>query len=207
MSATHYPAGTHLSTWTKQLCLQLITAGLSVRVAIQVCRKLLLASTVSTTALAATTPPSWANSSVDASVSVSLPLILEVSSQVLLVQIPLADQAVVDHLVGAVQIRSNSATGYQVWLRSHNTGFLTSTQANQTYRVPYQLNYNNTPVPALQAVPVLVEQTHANSPNLLACATTNGCQRSLSVNVATDVSAPRPAGLYTDTLIIEIRQP
>lgn len=191
----------------KQLCFQLIRAGLSVSVATQICRAFLLTGAVSLLQLLAA-PPTRADDRAEAEVSVMLPLILELANQRMTIQVHLADQAVVNYPVGSIQVRSNSPTGYQIWLRSHNGGYLTLTQADQTYRVPYQLHYNNTPsVSALQNSPVLVESTHASSPNLLECATTTGCMRSLAVSIAQLAAATQPTGVYTDTLVFEIRQP
>ncbi|MHC5766831.1 MAG: hypothetical protein ACYTXI_14660 [Nostoc sp.] len=129
----------HLSA--RLLCRHLIASGLSIRVATSICRKL-----VSSSLVIASVPgfpqAAIANSTATIQLTGTVPIILDISSNTVVIQVPLNGLDINNAIISSLAIRSNSADGYTVMVKSVNNGLLKLNINNVVYSVPYTFRYN-----------------------------------------------------------------
>lgn len=191
----------HLSG--KLLCRQLIASGLSVRVATSICRKL-ISSGLAIASVSGFPQAAIADSTPTIHLTGTVPLILDISSNTVVIQVPLNGLDINNAIISSLAIRSNSANGYTVMVKSVNNGFLKLNINNVVYSVPYTFSYNGASAISLTTTQMVAEHQNSQSSDVLACAISTGCSRYLSINVNGSDASTAPTGVYTDTLIFEV---
>jgi len=185
------------------LCRQLIASGLSVRAATSICRQL-IASGLAIASVSGLAKPAFADSTAMIHLTGTVPFILDISSNTVVIQVPLNGLGVNNAIINSLAIRSNSANGYTVMVKSVNNGLLKLKINNVIYSVPYTFSYNGAAAISLSTTPMVAEHKNSENSDLLACAISTGCSRYLSINVNGADASTAPTGVYTDTLIFEI---
>ncbi|MBN3888669.1 MAG: hypothetical protein HWQ43_05680 [Nostoc sp. JL31] len=185
------------------LCRQLIASGLSVGVATSICRKLVSSGLV-IASVSGFSQAAIADSTATIHLTGTVPLILDISSNTVLVKVPLNGLDINNAIISSLAIRSNSADGYTVMVKSVNNGLLKLNINNVVYSVPYTFRYNGASAISLSTTEMVVEHQNSKSSDVLACAISTGCYRYLSINVNGSDASTTPTGVYTDTLIFEI---
>lgn len=188
---------------SRLLCIQLIASGLSVRVATSICRQL-ISSSLAIASVSGFAQAAIADSTATIHLTGTVPLILNISSNTVVIQVPLNGLDINNAMVSSLAIRSNSANSYTVMVKSVNNGLLKLNINNVIYSVPYTFSYNGAPAISLSTTPMVAEHQNSESSDLLACAISTGCSRYLSINVNGSDASTAPTGVYTDTLIFEV---
>lgn len=104
------------------------------------------------------------------------------------------ETAVTDQNLGTITINSNDPDGYDVTLKSTNTGGLKNVAADET--IAYTVNYNATGGITLTTIAQNVENVTTQ--------TAGDVTRTLTLSIAGAASLGRSAEAFTDTITMEI---